>query len=665
MTRTLRDFWVFLIGETVSNLGSSFTLFALPLLVFQLTGSPVGLALSMAVTYLPYLLFGLVIGALVDRWDRKRLMILTDLGSALVIGSIPALAALGMLAHRDFFLVWVYGVGFVSTTLKIFFETSQLAAIPSLVGKEALVTANGRVDASFSAAQTVGPLLAGALLFVLPLSVLFLVDAASFLISASALAVIRTHFNPTTRPEKKLVLQDIREGLRYVWRQPVLRAISTMTPLMNVITTTTTAQLVLFATVAYQATGQQVSVLYAAGSLGIVLFSLLAAPLRSRWPFSKVMLGALVLMGSLLVVLGFTPWYWLAIPIWGLSQGVETVFNINAKSLRQAVVPNHLLGRVMSVAYVLAYSSIPIGALGGGAVIAWIGSAQIARIFSAIGLLVILGALVVSLTALGHAERYLPESQVAVSRPSLAHWKPAIRELAAGMWATVPLALPIIPYMALYGVIALAAGLSKLSVLALSLLVFSGAILPAVQALAGGAPLLVVGGMIAVLNLRQMLYSAKLAPRLVGLRLPWRLLVSYCLTDESFGVIDRRAAERGWDWRCWPFFIGSGLMMWIAAQGATLLGLSVGAQLPTNLALDFLPTLAFLCFMVLSLKGVATVLAALAAGGAAVGFAGLPLRLGTLVAILIGITVGMLTQRVRQPHALAWSKEGKAWQSGS
>jgi MFS family permease len=111
------DFWKFWTGETISNLGSSFTQFALPLLVFKLTGSALNLGIATAAAFLPYLLFGLVIGAWVDRLDRKRMMILVDVGQALVIASIPVMFLLGALN-----VWWVFGVAFVSTTLKIFFD---------------------------------------------------------------------------------------------------------------------------------------------------------------------------------------------------------------------------------------------------------------------------------------------------------------------------------------------------------------------------------------------------------------------------------------------------------------------------------------------------------------------------------------------------------------
>ena len=158
------DFSKFWAGQTVSNLGSSITLFALPLLVYELTGSAINLALTTAAQFIPHLAFGLFIGAWVDRLDRKKLMIVVDLLRAVVISTIPLLAAFDALS-----VWWIYGTGFVMSTLTIFFDSSQFAAIPSLVRKRELVNANGQIQASYSAAQVAGPLLAGVLVSVLPL----------------------------------------------------------------------------------------------------------------------------------------------------------------------------------------------------------------------------------------------------------------------------------------------------------------------------------------------------------------------------------------------------------------------------------------------------------------------------------------------------------------
>ena len=159
------DFWKFWAGQTISQLGSSFTMFATPLLIFKLTYSSVNLGIGMAANFVPYLLFGLVIGAWVDRLDRKRMMIAVDLGRAAVIALIPLLSVLHLLD------VWqIYLIGFASSTLTIFFEAGEFAAIPSLVGQEDLITANGRIQASYSGAQVAGPLLAGLMLAVVKIS---------------------------------------------------------------------------------------------------------------------------------------------------------------------------------------------------------------------------------------------------------------------------------------------------------------------------------------------------------------------------------------------------------------------------------------------------------------------------------------------------------------
>ena len=150
------DFWKYWAGQTISNLGSSVTLFALPLLVYKLTGSALNLGISTAATFLPYLLFGLILGAWTDRVNRKRMMIVTDLGRALIIASIPFWVLFGPLP-----VWWIYAVGFIHSTLTICFEAGQFAAIPGLVKQDDLVTANGRIQASYAGAQIVGPLLAG------------------------------------------------------------------------------------------------------------------------------------------------------------------------------------------------------------------------------------------------------------------------------------------------------------------------------------------------------------------------------------------------------------------------------------------------------------------------------------------------------------------------
>jgi MFS family permease len=405
--RLSADFWKFWTGQTISNLGSSVTLFALPLLVFRLTGSALNLGITTAAEISPYLFFGLLLGAWTDRVNRKRMMIVVDIGRALVVGSIPLAFTLGILSP-----VWIYAVGFVHTTLTICFEACQFAAIPSLVSRENIVTANGRIQASYSGAMVLGPFLAGLLVATLALPDLVLIDAASFLVSAFSLMLVRRSFNApldATR-ERKSIGHDVIEGLRYVLGHPVLRNISLMMATVNFVATTAGTQLVLFAQRQLDASYTQVAWLYTAGSLGVVVLALLAGPLRKRWSFSQVALGALMTEGALYVIFSQLHWYWVALPVWGISSGLGILFNINTSSLRQAIVPSQMLGRVLSIASVLAWSAIPLGALLGGYVIER--THNVALVYAGIGVLTYLIPLAFSFTPLGHADRYIPPTVV-------------------------------------------------------------------------------------------------------------------------------------------------------------------------------------------------------------------------------------------------------------
>ena len=319
------DFWKYWTGQTISNLGSSVTLFALPLLVYQMTGSAINLGISGAANFLPYLLFGLVLGAWTDRIDRKRMMIFTDIARTLIVATIPLLAVLGSLP-----VWWLYVVGFIHSTLTICFEAGEFAAIPSLVNQDDLVTANGRIQASYSAAQIIGPLLAGLLVFKVPLPTLMLIDALSFLVSSASLLLIRISFNvkESEKKEKTSIRQDVVEGLRYVLSHPVLRNISMMMAMVNFVSAASYAQLVLFAKVRLEASDTQVSLLFSAGSLGVVIMGLLAGPLRKRWSFSTVALGALMLSGLLELAFSQMRWFWIAAFLWMIAGGLGILFNI-------------------------------------------------------------------------------------------------------------------------------------------------------------------------------------------------------------------------------------------------------------------------------------------------------------------------------------------------
>jgi MFS family permease len=406
-SRTKHDFWKFWTGQTISTLGSSFTSFALPLLIFHLTGSALNLALTVTATVLPYLLFGLVIGAWVDRVNRKRLMVVTDLTRALVIASIPLASIQGFLS-----VWWIYAVAFLNSALTICFDAANFAAVPSLVPQKDLVTANGRVQAGYSIAKVGGPLLGGLLIIMVPLAMLLLIDAGSFLVSAGSLVLITTSFNtiPDGRQIPTSLRQDIVEGLRYVLKHPILSWITLLLLLVNFILPTSSAQLVLFGRQWFAASDMQIGLLYAGGSLGTVVFSLVAGRFRKHWSLGTIALGALMMEGVFTALTAVTHWYWVLLLLWALRGGADVLFMITSYSLAQIAVPNQLLGRVITVIRVLTWSTASLGALLGGLAIE--STHHVALVYAVIGLLIFGITLMFSLTPLGHTERYLSKDEL-------------------------------------------------------------------------------------------------------------------------------------------------------------------------------------------------------------------------------------------------------------
>jgi predicted MFS family arabinose efflux permease len=242
-------------------------------------------------------------------------------------------------------------------------------------------------------------------------------DSASFVISAISLSLIGRSFNVSgDRPkEATTILHDVREGLRYVLGHPVLRNISLMMALINFVGATTFTQLVLFAHDRLHVGPRGVGALFAAGAGGVVVTGLLAGRLRRRFSFTALAMTSLMLMGATEVVFAGMRWFWFALPLWAASGGLGILFNINTGSLRQAIVPNHMLSRILSIAAVLAWSAIPAGALVGGLLVKATGN--VALVYGGIGILnICIAAFFRFFTALGDAQRYVDERKAEEER---------------------------------------------------------------------------------------------------------------------------------------------------------------------------------------------------------------------------------------------------------
>jgi hypothetical protein len=419
-----RNFQLYFFGQVTSALGSSFTSFGLPLLVYTLTGSATKLALTTVCSFLPYLLFGLVAGSWMDRVDRRRALTRTSALQGVVVLAIPVLWETGVLT-----VWWLYAVAFTSTSLAVVAAAITPTAIPALVGRENLARANGRIQGSYSVAVVCGPLLAGALVGGgLPLAWVFGFDGFSFLVVAFMISLIRTSFNAPRQPSKTTIRSDIAEGLRFVLSHSVLRGIAILAALYNLLAVSVNSQMVNYAHTRLGVGGGRVSLLFAAGSLGTAVMVYTAGRLGKRLSFRVLTLGSLGAWGGLVFLMSLSRWFWLSTLLWSLAAGAPVLYSVRTITLRQTIVPERLLGRVQMIAAVLAWSAQPLGAMAG----AWllVSGVRISTLYGGIGIAVVLLVLAGSFGALGRPDSTLLDDPDDTTSPATALYEPVVGEQA-------------------------------------------------------------------------------------------------------------------------------------------------------------------------------------------------------------------------------------------
>ena len=353
-------FWRVWSASTISNLGDGVMLAALPLLAASVSDDPAGVAGMTAAATLPWLLFGLVAGVVVDRVDRVRLMRAVDVARAVIVGVI----ALIVIAHTVTLPV-LYLAVFALGVAETLFDSAAMAVIPAVVEADDLETANGRLfGAQLAANSFVGPPLGGALFAVAAALPLF-VDAATFLVSAAILMSVRV--SALERSLSQSVMADMAEGLRFIWSQPTIRAFAIGAGVVNLSFTAANAILVLFAKEELGLRGAGFGLLLAGGAVGSVVGTIAAGRAARLLGRRRAVVWSVLGFAASLFVLATTSnpvVAGAALAGFGLS---GEVWNVIAVSYRQSVVPERLLGRVMATYRVIAYGAFPVGALTGGA----------------------------------------------------------------------------------------------------------------------------------------------------------------------------------------------------------------------------------------------------------------------------------------------------------
>jgi MFS family permease len=355
-------------AQGVSNVGDGVYATALPLLAATLTRDPLPVSVVSFAEWLPWLLFGLLSGALLDRWDRRRVMWTVDAARFVVVGGL----AVAVLAGRES-IVLLAAVGFVLGTGQTLVDTGAQSILPALVSRDPqrLARANGRLAGTRVVTQELaGPPLGG-FLFAAAAWSPFAMDAVSFAAGSALVASIGGSFgaaagNLGPGGRRTTLRAEIAEGLRWLAAHRVLRALAAMVAVVNLLAAAGGAVMVLFAQERLGLDAVGYGLLLGGSAVGGVLGSLVASRVDRLVGTAPLAIGTMVASALAFLVFGLSSTPWLAGVMFGLVGLATVIFNVVLETLRQSLTPDHLLGRVVSAFRLFSFGAVPLGSLLGG-----------------------------------------------------------------------------------------------------------------------------------------------------------------------------------------------------------------------------------------------------------------------------------------------------------
>ncbi|PSL58527.1 putative MFS family arabinose efflux permease [Saccharothrix carnea] len=369
-----KEFVRFWVADTVSLAGTHVTTLALKAVaVLTLGATATEAGVLEAARWLPYLLFGLVAGALLDRRRRLPVLVGTDLARAAVLALIPLAAFTGTLT-----MPLLIGLVLVFGTLSLFYDAAHQSFLPLLVPTERLTDANARLEQTRSAAQGLGPLVGGALVKFIGGPPAVLVDAVSYLVSGLVLATLRTPERPVEAPAKRDLRGEVREGLRWVYRHEVLRPLALGSHAWFLFASMVTAVYTVLVLDELGFDAFLFGVTFAVGGVGGLLGASLSGPVGRRFGVGPVIVAArwLTPVGYALVPLATS-----STTGFVLLCAAQFVFMLSAildspveMAYRQSITPDRLMGRMNATTRSVNRGMIVFGALLGGALADWLGN---------------------------------------------------------------------------------------------------------------------------------------------------------------------------------------------------------------------------------------------------------------------------------------------------
>jgi MFS family permease len=368
------DFLKLWSAETVSQFGTQFTQLALPLAAIDvLHASAFEVAALVTVEFLPFLLVSLPAGVWVDRLRRRPILVIGDISRAVLLGSIPLAYAFGHLT------IWhLYVVAFLVGIATVFFDVAYQSYLPSLVERSQLVDGNAKLEISRAGAQLGGPGVAGLVVAALKAPAAIAVDAVSYLGSALFIFGIRKHEAAPVRDHASPRMRDeLREGLRYVFRHAFLKNIAACTALFNFFGTLGNAVLLVFARRELHLSPALIGLAFTVSNVGALAAAFNANRISSRVGVGRTIILSSIIGGPMFLVIPFVPEGTAAlaflIPAFVVAGAMNVIYNVTQVSLRQAITPERIQGRMNSVMRFIVWGTIPLGSLLGGVLASKIG----------------------------------------------------------------------------------------------------------------------------------------------------------------------------------------------------------------------------------------------------------------------------------------------------
>ena len=346
-----KDFTHLLIGQFLSALGDKIHYVALGVLIYRLTGSALEVGKMTLATFLPYLLFGLLAGAYVDRWNKKRTMITADLLRAIFVGLIPILIF--------YSLNLVYLLTFLSTTANLFFSPAKMAVIPAIFPKEKILTATSLAETAENITEILGYALAGVLIMFIPIQTVFYLDSLTFLLSAALIFSMKFNFETQDKAEQKFdiieskphIFQDILQGLAYIRKTKVLAHTLLTYCLALLVFSGINPLIFVYALDTLKTSTVGLGILEASAALGVTLGSIAISVWGHRMNKQFLVLWGYFISGVTIIILGMFPVYLIALAGFFLTGVSNAMFLIPIISIFQEETAAPMRGRVFSARF--------------------------------------------------------------------------------------------------------------------------------------------------------------------------------------------------------------------------------------------------------------------------------------------------------------------------